>query len=210
MKRGASIPRLYVGWSSPRRPRTLSPMRPIRFALPLLVGLVACDRGGRRETDPVPPPSETPMPAANDPAKLSDAQWRAKLTPEQYHVLREKGTERPGTGEYWKTTTPGEYRCAGCGDVLFLSGSKFDSECGWPSFDKATANIVESKDSSYGWDRTEITCSRCGGHIGHVFDDGPTKTGLRYCVNSASVALKAKASEKDTKASDAGPAAASK
>ncbi len=150
------------------------------------------------------------MPAANDPAKLSDAQWRAKLSPGQYRVLREKGTERAGTGEYLKTTTSGEYRCAGCGAVLFLSGSKFDSGCGWPSFDKATANVVETRDSSHGMDRTEITCLRCGGHIGHVFDDGPTDTGLRYCVNSVSVALKAKAPEKDAKASDVGPAAPSK
>ena len=147
---------------------------------------------------------------ANDPAKMTDAEWRAKLTPEQYRVLREKGTEQAGTGEYWKTTKPGEYRCAGCGALLFLSDSKFDSGCGWPSFDKATANIKETTDSSYGMARTEITCSRCGGHIGHVFDDGPTKTGLRYCVNSVSVALKEKTKAADTKSSDARPADPSK
>ena len=133
------------------------------------------------------------------PVPKTEAEWRARLTPEQYHVLREKGTERAGTGKYWKTTEAGEYRCAGCGALLFLSDSKFDSHCGWPSFDRATANIVESRDDSYGMVRTEITCKRCGSHVGHVFDDGPTSSGLRYCVNSASVDLKSK------KPSDTGP-----
>ena len=169
-------------------------MRPILVTMPLLFLAIGCDRHSGRDATDALPAAETRMPdPAHDPAKLSDAEWRAKLTPEQYRVLREKGTERAGTGAYWKTTTPGEYRCAGCGALLFLSDSKFDSGCGWPSFDQATANIQETKDSSHGMDRTEITCSRCGGHIGHVFDDGPTKTGLRYCVNSASVALEEKA-----------------
>lgn len=121
--------------------------------------------------------------------QMTEAQWRQKLTPEQYAVLREKGTERAFTGKYWNTKSPGVYTCAGCGVVLFESGSKFDSGCGWPSFDKmAAAGVIhEHKDTTHGMVRTEVTCARCGGHLGHVFDDGPTSTGLRYCINSASI-----------------------
>lgn len=131
---------------------------------------------------------------ANDPATMTEAQWRAKLSPEQYEVLREKGTERAFTGKYWDTKTPGVYKCAGCGTLLFTSGDKFDSGCGWPSFDKmAAAGVVkEHKDTSHGMVRTEVTCAKCGGHLGHVFDDGPTSTGLRYCINSASIELEKK------------------
>lgn len=123
-------------------------------------------------------------------AKTED-DWKKELTPEQYHILREKGTERAFTGKYWDTKTAGIYKCAGCGQVLFTSKSKFDSGCGWPSFDAplAEGTIAEDTDTSYGMIRTEVTCSRCGGHLGHVFDDGPTATGLRYCINSASIDL---------------------
>ena len=120
-----------------------------------------------------------------------DEQWRDKLTPEEYHVCREKGTERPFTGEYWDTTEDGVYNCRCCGEALFLSDTKFDAGCGWPSFFKpADSNAIEeTADNTLGMSRTEITCKHCGSHVGHVFTDGPEPTGLRYCVNSLSVKL---------------------
>jgi peptide-methionine (R)-S-oxide reductase len=124
----------------------------------------------------------------------TEAEWRKLLTPEQYRVLREKGTERPFTGEYEDVTTPGLYKCAACGQELFLSDSKFDSGCGWPSFfQPAVADNVDShEDNNFGMRRVEVTCSRCGGHLGHVFPDGPRPTGLRYCINSVSLKLEPK------------------
>jgi peptide-methionine (R)-S-oxide reductase len=121
----------------------------------------------------------------------SEAQWREKLTPEQFRVLRQKGTERAFTGEYWNTKTPGVYRCAGCGEPLFQSQAKFDSGCGWPSFFEPLDEqcIATDDDCSHFMQRTEVLCNRCGGHLGHVFDDGPHPTGLRYCINSASLQL---------------------
>jgi peptide-methionine (R)-S-oxide reductase len=112
----------------------------------------------------------------------SEAEWRAQLTPEQYHVLREKGTERPWSGALTQNHKTGEYACAACGAKLFESDAKFDSGCGWPSF-----TIPADSNAIHGMRRIEVTCARCGGHLGHVFPDGPKPTGLRYCINSASL-----------------------
>jgi peptide-methionine (R)-S-oxide reductase len=119
----------------------------------------------------------------------TDEEWKAMLTPEQFEVARRKGTERAFTGKYWDLHDQGVYRCVCCGNELFTSETKYDSGCGWPSF---YAPLDESKidkevDRSYGMTRTEVTCSRCGAHLGHVFDDGPNPTGLRFCMNSASL-----------------------
>ena len=124
----------------------------------------------------------------------TEPEWRKQLTPEQYHVTRESGTEPAFTGKYWKTKDAGVYQCVCCGQPLFDSNTKFESGTGWPSFSSPVSreNVEEHQDTTYGMARTEIRCSRCGAHLGHVFEDGPAPTGLRYCMNSASLDLKPK------------------
>ncbi len=123
----------------------------------------------------------------------TNKQWQQELTPEQYHILREKGTEMAFTGKYDKHFEPGEYTCAGCGATLFVSENKYDSGCGWPAFDKSATDqgIIRTEDTSLGMKRVEVTCAQCGGHLGHVFPDGPrATTGERYCINSAALNFK--------------------
>ena len=132
------------------------------------------------------------MDSAHD-TQLTDEQWKAKLTPEQYQVLRNAATERPFTGEYVDVKADGIYRCAGCGAELFASDTKFESGSGWPSFYEPAnaANVELHEDHSHGMIRTEVTCKRCGGHLGHVFPDGPEPTGQRFCINSCALDLDA-------------------
>jgi peptide-methionine (R)-S-oxide reductase len=125
----------------------------------------------------------------SDKIDKTDEEWREQLTPEQYHIMREKGTERPFTGKYYKNHDTGVYMCAGCGSELFTSEEKYDSGCGWPSFTAPSGEetVATNVDYSHGMSRVEVTCATCGAHLGHVFEDGPAPTFQRYCINSVSL-----------------------
>jgi methionine-R-sulfoxide reductase len=155
----------------------------------LTFGFYSCQTAEQKNT----PTTDNKKSTMDTSINKTEEEWKKQLTPEQYHVLREKGTERPGTGEFNDHKEKGVYVCAGCGTELFTSEQKFDSHCGWPSFDNNIAGgdrVKQVKDLSFGMVRTEIVCAKCGGHLGHIFDDGPTATGQRYCVNSLSLGFK--------------------
>lgn len=176
-------------------------MKKLIYFTVLTIGVSFSSCGQQQDKTPPAPlqPSVNINPNENmDQVIKSNEEWRSLLSQEQYSILREKGTERPGTGKFLFNTESGTYTCAACGNELFTSDMKFDSHCGWPSFDKEIAGgkIITQKDSSHGMIRTEIMCGRCGGHLGHLFDDGPTETGMRYCVNSVSLDFKPKEGEK--------------
>lgn len=163
------------------------------LTLLLIVVVSACSvNGQRKDSKTQSPATATPAIKVSDTVKVvsrTDAEWKQILTADQYHVLRDKGTDAPHTGKYTFTTDKGVYYCAGCGQELFTSDMKFSSTCGWPSFDKEIegGKIKTQVDNSFGMERIEILCGRCGSHLGHLFDDGPTLTGKRYCVNSTSI-----------------------
>ena len=151
--------------------------------------LFAAGCGGVAADSPADRNNSTSTNTMKFPLQRTEAEWRKILTPAQYHVLREAGTDPAFSGKYWDTKEPGIYRCAACGEILFKSDDKFDSHCGWPSFSEVAAQgkIIEREDNSYGMRRTEVLCANCGSHLGHVFDDGPGPNGLRYCINSTSI-----------------------
>ena len=156
----------------------------------VFISLQAC---GQQQKQTPKQTIATTAPKTMENLPKTEAEWKAKLTEEEYYILRQKGTEHPYTGKFLMHAEKGMYTCRGCGAPLFSSDSKFDSHCGWPSFDKEVkAGVIkETVDNTLGMRRTEITCAKCGGHLGHVFDDGPTDTGLRYCVNSVSIGFEA-------------------
>lgn len=158
-------------------------MKKLLFMMTVLLTLSSCQAQTKKKSD------RNTVAKSSEASKKTDAEWKEILTPEQYAVLREKGTERPFTGEYVNTFEKGNYGCAACGQILFASENKYESDCGWPSFDQALkGSVTYHKDTSLGMTRTEVLCSNCQSHLGHVFEDGPKETtGERFCTNSVSI-----------------------
>jgi methionine-R-sulfoxide reductase len=165
--------------------RTLS-QKACLFSLSAMLLLMYCSSNAQQGN---PKSTTTKKDTMSTELPKTEGEWKKKLSDEQYYVLREKGTERPFTGKFYLHKDKGVYTCAACGNELFTSDMKFDSHCGWPSFDREIkgGKIKTEVDSSHGMIRTEIMCAKCGGHLGHLFNDGPTETGIRYCVNSLSL-----------------------
>ena len=162
------------------------------------VVLYACQQSGNVSAQTANASKNTKTMDTAKTINRSEEEWKKVLTPQQYHVLREKGTDAPFTGKLTYNKEKGTYYCAGCGAELFTSDMKFESDCGWPSFDRELAGgkVKTQRDTSHGMVRTEILCAKCGSHLGHLFDDGPTSTRLRYCVNSTSLEFKPSAQKK--------------
>lgn len=163
-------------------------LKPFVLALSSVFLLEACAQTPQHNTGP----DKNNTMKDKEKVNKTDEEWKKILTPDQYYILRQRGTEAPGTGKLLYNKEKGIYVCAACGNELFTSDMKFDSHCGWPSFDREIkgGKIITKTDTSFGMVRTEIMCARCGGHLGHLFDDGPTQTGMRYCVNSLSLSFK--------------------
>lgn len=161
----------------------------LRWLATLALAMTACTHATEGSASAAPQPAATETASNTEKIVKTEDEWKKSLTSEQFRILRQKGTERAFTGPYWDDHEPGVYRCAACGAVLFDARQKFDSGTGWPSFyDVAKVGAVDQHtDTTYGMTRTEVTCAKCGGHLGHLFDDGPNPTGLRYCINGGAL-----------------------